>query len=80
MIIIFLEINKVSDYLILKDIYKTIIEINYKQDLKFLENSSYEKIINTAFKLVHFGWNKEAIPITQPEKSRLARFFDALFG
>ena len=69
-----------SDYLILKDIYKTIIEINYKQDLKFLENSSYEKIINTAFKLVHFGWNKEAIPITQPEKSRLARFFDALFG
>jgi cell division protein FtsA len=77
---IFLEINKVSDYLILKDIYKTIIEINYKQDLKFLENSSYEKIINTAFKLVHFGWNKEAIPITQPEKSRLARFFDALFG
>ena len=38
-----------------------------------------EDILNTANKLVHFGWEKEAIPVLQTKKSILARFFDKLF-
>jgi hypothetical protein len=34
----------------------------------------------TANKLVHFGWKKEAIPVTQTKKSIIARFFDTFFG
>ena len=35
-------------------------------------------MINTANNLVHFGWNKEAIPVTQSKKSLIRRFFDAV--
>ena len=49
-------------------------------EMEFLENVSNENILNTANRLVHYGWKKEAIPVTQFEKSLIARFFDAIFG
>ena len=47
---------------------------------QFLDNVSSENLLNTANRLVHYGWKKEAIPITQLEKSLIARFFDAIFN
>ncbi|MBL6786001.1 MAG: hypothetical protein ISQ91_00975 [Candidatus Pelagibacter bacterium] len=77
---IFLEINHESNYSILRNIYKSVFEINDKKNFEFLKNLSYDDTLNTAFKLVHFGWKKEAIPLAQPEKSGLARLFDAIFS
>ena len=45
-----------------------------------IENYPNEKMLNTVNKIVHFGWKKEAIPITQTKKTLIARFFDAMFG
>ena len=41
---------------------------------------STDDLLITANKLVHFGWKNEAIPISSPKKSLIARFFDAIFG
>ena len=48
-------------------------------DVRVLDNISGEKILKTTHKLVHFGWKKEAIPVTEKKKSLIARFFDAIF-
>ena len=37
-------------------------------------------MLKTANKLVHFGWSKEAIPISSVKKSIIARFFESIFG
>ena len=48
--------------------------------IKFLEKKSPENLIITANKLVHFGWKKEAIPVSRVKKSRIANFFDKIFS
>ena len=63
-----------------ENIYRSILlEKNFLK-LKFLDNLTTEDLINNANKLVHYGWKKEAIPITHAKKSFLAKFFDVLFG
>jgi hypothetical protein len=37
-------------------------------------------MLDTAHKLVHFGWKKEAIPISKTKKSFIAALFDRIFG
>ena len=49
-------------------------KVNF-QDILLNKNLLY-----TANKVVHFGWKKEAIPISNSQKSLIARFFDAIFG
>jgi hypothetical protein len=49
-------------------------------DLIIIDILTSESLINTANKLVHFGWKNEAIPILQFKKSKIARFFDTIFG
>ena len=34
----------------------------------------------TVYKLVQYGWKKEAIPVSKSKKSIIAKFFDAIFG
>ena len=36
--------------------------------------------MNSVNQLVHYGWKKEAIPVTQSKKSIIARFFEVLFN
>jgi hypothetical protein len=45
-----------------------------------MENISTKDLINNVNKLVHFGWKKEAIPITHAKKSTIAKFFDVFFN
>ncbi len=61
-----------------KEIFDTIFS-TYKFKFKFLGDLQTENMLNTANKLVHFGWKKEAIPITKTKKTIIARFFDILF-
>ena len=53
--------------------------MNESNELNFIENHSSNILLNTANKLVHFGWKKEAIPVSELKKSLLARFFSNLF-
>ena len=43
-----------------------------------LQMNLRENIIKTADKIVHFGWKKEAIPITQIKKSLIGRLFEGI--
>ena len=53
--------------------------MNNNYNIDFV-NFNNDNILNTASKLVHFGWKNEAIPISQSKKSKIARFFEAIFG
>ncbi len=77
---IFLEINHETQLKCFKEIFQTLSLENGNPNLRFIENSSSEKMLSTANKLVHFGWKKEAIPVSKSEKSLIARFFDAIFS
>jgi len=77
---IFLNIYDKIHLKFFENIYSSILlEKNFLK-LKFLDDLTTEDIINNANKLVHYGWKKEAIPITHAKKSFLAKFFDVLFG
>ena len=79
---IFLSLNNNSQSLIFKKIFEDVLlkNINKCADVKFLHHPSDDKLIETANEIVHFGWKKEAIPITQSQKSILARIFHSIFG
>ena len=77
---IFFKINDKMHLKYFEEIYKSILyEHNYLK-FKFIENISTEDLINNANKIVHYGWKKEAIPVTHAKKSIIAKFFEALFG
>ena len=76
---IYLEIDHKLQSKCLNEIYKTVFSMNEKYNTKFI-NFSSENMISTAYKLVHFGWKKEAIPISVAKKSFIAGLFDRFFG
>ena len=76
---IYLEIDHKLQSKCLNEIYKTVFSMNEKYNTKFI-NFSSENMISTAHKLVHFGWKKEAIPISVAKKSFIAELFDRIFG
>ncbi len=78
--VIFLDINEKLENECLGDIFSMIFSLNNRIDIKRLDGFSSKNLVNTANRLVHFGWKKEAIPISQSKKSLLARFFDSVFG
>ena len=76
----YLEIADKSHIQTFREIYETTISNNNLNNLFFRDNLSYENMLNSAHKLVHFGWKKEAIPISQHKKSLINRFFDTIFS
>ncbi len=77
---ILLEINNSIQLKSLKEIYVRAFSLNGNSQVNFLNNISRENMLKTANKLVHFGWSKEAIPISSLKKSIIARFFESIFG
>ena len=77
--VVFFEFDGEQQIKSLAEIYKTVFSNNNFKDLIFLDNFSTQGMLNTTNKLVHFGWEKEVIPIARPNKSVIARFFDRLF-
>mgnify|MGYP001358823602 CR=1 FL=1 len=78
--VIYLEIDKNLNYKGLEEIYKTVFSMNGKFDFNILDDLSDDSTLDIANELVHFGWKKEAIPVTQSKKTLIARFFDVIFG
>ena len=77
---IFLQISDKSHFKAFKEIYETTLFNNNFNNFNFIDNLSSESMLNSAHKLVHFGWKKEAIPVAHYKKSYIARFFEAIFG
>ena len=69
MIKLFLNVLKV--YIIL-----FLIKIVYILNLLKIFLSMYD----SAIKLVHYGWKKEAVPIIRERKTILARLFNLIFN
>ena len=63
-----------------KEIFEKTLNQNGYTEVNFIDLLTTENLLNTANKLVHFGWKKEAIPVTSSKKSKIRRFFDAIFG
>ena len=77
---IFLEIDNKLQLKCLEGIYRKIYSMSGNFNINFINTLSSASMLETANKLVHFGWKNEAIPITQPKKSIIAGFFDKIFG
>jgi len=77
---LFLEITSEFQTENLINIFKTSFFEDSKIEVKILNNLTSEDMLKTANEVVHFGWKKEAIPITQSKKSIIVRFFDTIFG
>ena len=77
---VFFEIDPKLQLKNLEEIFKSIFSMYRNYDLIIIDTLTSESLINTANKLVHFGWKNEAIPISQFKKSKIARFFDTIFG
>tara|TARA_B100001057_G_scaffold55765_1_gene49528 strand:+ start:696 stop:1889 length:1194 start_codon:yes stop_codon:yes gene_type:complete len=76
---IFLEIDDKLQLKCLKEIYRKNF-VTYKNFNIDFVNFSKNSMLNTASKLVNFGWKNEAIPISKSKKSKIVRFFEAIFG
>ena len=77
---IFFEKNSKQQLKFIENIYEKIFSNNSKFVVNYIDYASSENLLNSSDKLVHFGWKKEAIPITQMNKSIIARIFDTIFG
>ncbi len=78
--VIFLTIDNQLHFHFFKDIYKFFFSINNQLSVKFMNNIATDDLISQVNKIVHYGWNKEAIPVTHTKKSLIAKFFDLIFG
>ncbi len=78
--VIFLDINKSSQFKNLKEIYRSEFSLDEKFIIKIFEDKTDDEMFQFTSKLVHYGWKKEAIPVTQSQKSFIARVFETIFG
>ena len=77
---IFLEIETNQTLIALRKFIRKHFYLNGIVNLNFIDNFSIENMLKSANQIVHFGWKKEAIPMSQSKKSIIARIFDTIFG
>ena len=78
--LLFLDIDDKANLKCFNESYKLFFSKKNFLDLKLIENINIEEFLDHVNNLVHFGWKKEAVPVVQTKKSRIARFFDTLFS
>ena len=76
---VFLEIYNKSKLQSVSKIFKDVLLKKGLSKIEIIDYISSENMLHTANQLVHFGWKKEAIPVTHSKKSLIARFFDVIF-
>ena len=76
---VFLEIYNKSKLQSVSKIFKDVLLKKGLSRIEIIDYISSENMLHTANQLVHFGWKKEAIPVTHSKKSLIARFFDVIF-
>ncbi len=78
--LVFVKIVNKAQRSCFEDIFRSFLSLKNRLDLQFIENFSNESMLDSVYKLVHFGWKKEAVPVTSARKSLIARFFEMLFN
>ncbi len=77
--IIFLEINDQQHFSCFNSVYIKNFSFNNNYEVKIVKKPEIEQIINKANNIVQFGWEREAIPLTNPKKSLITRIFQEIF-
>ena len=77
--VIFLEISDEQHLNCFHQVYEKSFAFKNKYEVKIIKKPEIEQIINKADNIVQFGWKKEAIPVTKPKKSLIARVFQGIF-
>ena len=77
---IFIEIDHNLPLQCLKEIFESTFSFDSKINVSCTGSLPSDEMLKAANRLVHFGWKKEAIPISHYKKSLIAKFFDAIFG
>ncbi len=63
-----------------KENFSTYFSKHYNFDIHLMDGFRIEESIISASSITNYGWEKEAIPITQIKNSLIARIFKSLFG
>ena len=77
---VFIESNSKYQVKFIDEICRKVLSNNRDLSIDFVDNKTSTNLLSTADKIVHFGWKKEAIPISVPKKSLIAKVFEAIFG
>ncbi len=77
---VFIESNSKYQIKFLDEVCRKILFDNGGFSIDFVHYETSDNLLSTADKIVHFGWKKEAIPISVPKKSLIAKVFEAIFG
>ncbi len=77
---IYLEIADKNQLEFFKDIFIDCFSSNGKFKIKTFDKVEIRELIETAYKITHYGWKTEAIPITRSDKSMISRVFRAIFN
>ena len=77
--IIFLEINDQQHFSCFNSVYIKNFSFNNNYEVKIVKKPEIEQVINKANNIVQFGWEREAIPLTNPKKSLITRIFQEIF-
>ena len=76
---VFIESNSKYQVKFIDEICRKVLSNNRDLSIDFVDNETSTNLLSTADKIVHFG-KKEAIPISVPKKSLIAKVFEAMFG
>ena len=77
---VFLRINIKDKSEFLEKSFLSSLRIDGSCTIKISQNISSEDLVEKTDEIVHYGWEKEAIPIIHEKKTVIARFFDMIFG
>ena len=78
--VIFFEIEDDHNFECFKEDYENSFSRNNNFELKIVKKIGAEEMVDAAYKIVHFGWKKEAIPVTNLKKPLFSRFFEKIFN
>ena len=76
---VFFEFKHKAGLSNLENIFREVFSVNSTLKVEFSGDLSSEVMLGTASKLVHYGWKKEAIPVTHSKKSLISRIFALIF-
>ena len=77
--LIYLEMNDQQHSDCFNQLYEKNFSSNNKYEVRIVTKPKIEQIIDKAYNIAQFGWNKEAIPVTKSKKSLIRRIFQEIF-
>ena len=76
---IFLIIEDKKNFKNIEEIFKTSFSKDSQFILEITDRPILDKIYESAYKIVQYGWKREAVPIINEKQSVITRFFNLIF-